>query len=800
MHTWLRRPERDNERDHDMTEPQDAATVFPGADEKTASRAQYFSWINNTNEGATTEQTAVNLEFFKWLRDEYGMELDIYAFDAGAIDGAQFYGSTDSERFKHQFPSGFAPLYELARSFGCRLGVWGGPDGFGDTPQEEKARIEMMVSLCRDFEFALFKVDGVCGQLRPEKQDAFVEQMTECRKHSPDLILLNHRLELGKGLPHATTFLWGGAETYIDVHMANEFPATHNRACALQRGLPPDLQRLTEDHGVCLSSCLDFWEDDLVLQAFNRCLILAPEIYGNPWLLRDDEFPRLARIYNLHRRFRDIMVDGLVLPEDRFGPHAVSRGNNKTRLVTLRNLSWEPVTYRVPLDAQIGLDHAGGIELRRLHPHERIFGTFDAGSEVAVEVGPFRSCLLLATAESHAEIGVTGCEYDVVRDARGTSVIVDLLAPQGTSAQVALKQGNRFFGSAHLEGESTPALLEGNAVTVSFGGVPLKDAWHRKLGTPRPIDVPEDAQALYEATCFAADNNALEVRELLRSGPTAVDTVRRAREAFINQPVFRRRHLWDRHLFDNDPDTAFAVSRRWPPERSIRGGSFRLDLGAPCRLDRLVLEVGGDYFLQPLKSDEVVNGAASADLRDWTGVRFFAHDDLAAEFPPDRAVRYITLDRCPDRISQVRATLGGRELDRTAWRASNLFASYWSARTVKAWSLAFTLDEAAKGSYLAIPIHGRHGHELVTAALRVAGGYVGAPRRAPSYPSNSWECPVRQVDAHYTYYIPVADDMVGRPIEAVVLLLRGGNADVAPEVWLTAYPVPFASRRLVLDA
>ena len=34
---------------------------------------------------------------------------------------------------------------------------------------------------------------------------------------SPDLILLNHRLKLGKGLPHATTFLWGGAETYIDV-------------------------------------------------------------------------------------------------------------------------------------------------------------------------------------------------------------------------------------------------------------------------------------------------------------------------------------------------------------------------------------------------------------------------------------------------------------------------------------------------------------------------------------------------------------------------------------------------------
>jgi hypothetical protein len=27
--------------------------IFPGADEKTASRSEYFSWINNTGEGST---------------------------------------------------------------------------------------------------------------------------------------------------------------------------------------------------------------------------------------------------------------------------------------------------------------------------------------------------------------------------------------------------------------------------------------------------------------------------------------------------------------------------------------------------------------------------------------------------------------------------------------------------------------------------------------------------------------------------------------------------------------------------
>ncbi|MBT4408763.1 MAG: hypothetical protein HOC82_02880, partial [Bacteroidetes bacterium] len=139
-----------------------AQDVYPGADERTPSRAQFFSWINNTNEGATESQTLTNLEFFGWLQGEYGMQLDIYAFDAGAIDGKRFYGSVESDRFKQQFPSGFDPLYKKAKNYGIRLGVWGGPDGFGDTPEEKEIRIDQMVSLCKDYEFALFKFDAVC--------------------------------------------------------------------------------------------------------------------------------------------------------------------------------------------------------------------------------------------------------------------------------------------------------------------------------------------------------------------------------------------------------------------------------------------------------------------------------------------------------------------------------------------------------------------------------------------------------------------------------------------------------------
>jgi hypothetical protein len=54
-----------------------------------------------------------NLDFFKWLYDEYGMRLGIYAFDAGnidGIDGPRSYGRMDSEKFKRQFPNGWKNL------------------------------------------------------------------------------------------------------------------------------------------------------------------------------------------------------------------------------------------------------------------------------------------------------------------------------------------------------------------------------------------------------------------------------------------------------------------------------------------------------------------------------------------------------------------------------------------------------------------------------------------------------------------------------------------------------------------
>jgi len=801
-----------------------------GADESTPSRSHYFSWINNTNEGSTEAQTLANLGFFKWMHDEYGMELDIYAFDAGNIDAPRYYGSIHSDRFKEYFPNGLDPIYEKARSFGCRLGVWLGPDGFGDTPEQEKARTEMLVKLCRDYDFHLFKVDAVCGQLRDEKQDAFVRLLTECRKHCPDLIVLNHRLNLGHGVPHVTTRLWGG-EAYIDVWRANRAAATHNRACAITLGVPVDGEtgrprRLVEDHGVCLSSCLDYWEDDLFLQAFSRNLILAPELYGSPWFLRDDEFPKLARIYNLCRRYRDVLVEGMILLEETYGPNAVSRGDKNTRMVILRNPSWEPVTYKVRFDETIGLggsvteSNNGPFEARRLHPSEEILGRFDKGQEVEVTVPPFRGYGLLVCGGPSEELGVEGCEFEVVRDVPGKPAEIRLLAMPGTTAKVTLPKQPRKFTKATLDGRPANSLLKGESVEVSFPGEKLSKAWHRKLSDMQACDVPGDAEALYEATCFAADNNALEIRSKFRSGPTATAQVQKARDGFFNQKLLIERGVWDRYLFDGDKETFFRL-RTGP----IWGGALRIDLGKPTEIDKIVLRRVDNAF-KPEQAQ------VSADLSTWTEVPVTVEPEkpasatvlrrsytvgkewtdievnrLSIDVPADALpIRYVRIPGRAANVAEVVAYRKGKPLDRTSWRASNVFAAYGAAPAKKAWRGSFVLDEAARGSYLAVACIGRHGRDGAYAALRVDGRPIGAPRRAVSYPANPWEYGNRRAVAGLTYFFPVTGEMIGKRIDAVVLQFASEDkrqqielGQLTPEAWITAYPTPYESKRLVLE-
>jgi hypothetical protein len=713
--------------------PQDSRNLPPsGADEKTPSKSEYFSWISNTNEGSTEAQSLIFLDFFKWLHDTYGLQLDIYAFDAGNIDGSLYYGSMKSDRFKQNFPENFKNVSRFAASMGTKLGMWGGPDGFGDTPETASERTETIVSLFRDYNFGLLKLDGVCGPLRPEKYGEFEAMMRQVRHYAPDMILLNHRLQLGSGERYATTFLLGGAETYIDVFMTNRQTAPHHRAAALSRELPPNLTRLTEDHGVCLSSCLDYWDDDLILQAFNRNLILAPQIYGNPWLLRDDEFPYLAYIFNLHRKYRKILVDGIILPESRYGMNAVSRGDAATRFITLRNLSWETKKYKIRLDNEIGLTAKGKINICILHPYYETLKPQKYASEVEIEVLPFRSALVKLSTEKDddAEIRTAAVKRD-----------------------------------------------------KSFIPVP------RHVADLEPCPVPEDASSIYYATCYAADNNALELRSLFRSGETKIPQVKKAREAFFNQQSFIGREVWDKYLFDGDNSTSFSIDFRWGDRRVDGKSAFYLDLGAVTTLDQLTFRFPDIYSLTLSAGlGSAITAFISDDLLHWKETKLCPDanlNELSAVLAEGASFRYLRINTAPKRIAEIIGYRDGQAVERSKWHASNLFREM--RPVTKAWKTEFTLDKINNGDYLCVAIDGKHGVEGAYAGFKIDDLYVGSPDRAPSFASNTWEYTYSQADGNYTYYLPLSKEMEGKKIESFVLGFHN-DMEISPRIWITAYP------------
>ena len=325
------------------------------------------------------------------------MQIRIYAWDAGNFDGAsQGYGDLKSEKFRSQYPEGYKNVVKKAAELGIRFGLWGSPDGFGDTPEEEKERFDFYVHLCRDYNFAAFKLDGVCGRLRPEKAKTYAAMIEECRKYCPDLILLNHRLDFYEAQKYITTFLWNGDETYTDVHSHNRITAMHNRAYTFARGhvygKDGKLTRLAEDHGVCLSSSLDYFEDELIYQAFGRGLITAPEIYGNPWLLKDSEYPVLAAIYRLHARYSGILVNATVLSAE-YGANAVSRGNEKIRFICTGNDGWEPKKISLPI-CVTGIHASEKVRVSLRFPYTEYIGDFDAAESVDITLPPFRAVLI----------------------------------------------------------------------------------------------------------------------------------------------------------------------------------------------------------------------------------------------------------------------------------------------------------------------------------------------------------------------------------------------------------------------
>jgi len=419
-------------------------------------------------------------------------------------------------------------------------------------------------------------------------------------------------------------------------------------------------------------------------------------------------------------------------------------------------------------------------------------------------VEPFRSALFKVSAvESDTEFGLKGVDYQIVKGHVDEKREIQLEGQPGQRVDAELV-GGRAISQLWLDGAKLDA--PNNKISVVFDGEKNDEDSQRALGKMRAVKMPDDAKSLYEATAFSADNNALELRSLERSGPSNVSEVIEARRAFFQQPQFTELGLSDKNLFDGDPNTRFSVMRRWSywwnddKDATVNDGGFRLDLGAVHAVDSVVLETRDLQSLQPAKFGEGVIAHVSQDLKSWTEVRFIADRRMVIEMPkPGFKLRYLRIESdSPHSLFEVNAYRNDVALNRSEWRASNLFGDFDRMEFKHAWQLDVTLKSITQGSFLAVAIPGEIGNEGAYAAMRVGDEWVGAPDRAPSYPANTFELQVKPVNGNYTYYFPLKPEWTGQPLEVVVL-----GTDTAkkakPYVMLAHKPVPLAHKRLVVE-
>jgi hypothetical protein len=444
------------------------------------------------------------------------------------------------------------------------------------------------------------------------------------------------------------------------------------------------------------------------------------------------------------------------------------------------------------------LTKKGNAKVRLYHPYISDLGTHAYGSKVEVEVLPFRSALVKVTTQKETDrIALSGIPYQIINDRVGNVKQVKLLGKPGERYQVRLETGVKKLKTATIDSESTDALLAGKTVNITFPGEKTTANYHRKLADLNACPIPDDAASIYYATCYAADNNAFEIRSLERSGTTAIPQVRKARDAFFNQRLFRGKEAWDKYLFDDDPVSAYSIDFRWGDRRLNSKSGLYLDLGEIIKLDKLIFQTPDIYSFIPWHLGYGESAYISADLKNWKKIVFWPETNAELDLSKESAIRYVRIETCPMRISEISGYRNGVKTDRSKWKASNLFGEFRNVQ--KAWKTEVTLDHINKGAYLCVALDGKHGYEGAWVGFKIDGQYVGAPDRAPSFNSNVWEFyDGSKKDKNYTYYLPLTQDMKGKKIEAYIL---GFNQDISitPSIWLTAYPIPFESKMLELE-
>lgn len=796
----------------------------------------YFDWLCHDNSGPLESEILANFAALRKLKDLHGLQFDIYNSDAGLVESQNTYFPEYRPIFDRRFPKGLKTVAEKSAALNMSLGLWVGPDGFGESAADMKQRRDQLVSWVRDFNVGLYKLDSVVSPIAhkdriilEKKYQSLADALTEARRINPSLVVINHRVnESPYMLTMTDCLLWKGQETYVDVHINNTSDSLYNRDCSINRDLTTEFFnvpfRQFEDHGICFNSCLEKWDNDLVSQAFGRASVLSPEMYGTFFFLSDDDYPKLARLIQLHKQSAPMLKRAFPLPDG-----DIAHSDGQSAMIVLRNPTWETKVTTITLDESIGLKALRGAPLtvRQRHPHELLIagdGTgFKDGDTLQIQLDPYELRLIQVDTGAPDDFFLGGIDYDVIPGPDPKTFKLKLLGEPGRDHQVTFhnSQDSRF----DLDGQTFTPPPGTASWQVPFAGKsqPLNRPLFSVMGDCTEIKLdPAQGNLLSELARFSIDDEALEAKVLaeLREHPSKFPEIEACRD-YMQAKIVEAEGTC-RNAFDGIPSTrwgdGYPKSNRFtnthPPYKNDTS-LWRIDFGQAVPLAKLELYVVRRTDKAFLESAEISN-----DLKTWTrvdGLSLKATDKIpflkeikrkqgsmnlydvdagdgapvvvTINFPENQS-RYLRLKGRNFTVAEIVGyDRDGKPLDRSNWRATNYYGE--PATPTRVLRLSNPLVDYWPGQEIAVAVRsGKQKLNPVDGALVLIAvdGKMQVPQhRVPSYPYHAYEgCNgpsliKRGLDG-MTFRMPTRKEWAGHNIEVTVLLAGEGTEDATARV------------------
>lgn len=217
---------------------------------------------------------------------------------------------------------------------------------------------------------------------------------------------------------------------------------------------------------------------------------------------------------------------------------------------------------------------------------------------------------------------------------------------------------------------------------------------------------------------------------------------------------------------------------------------MRIGAGTGKAFNKLLLKnVPADYLTK--------SATASINGIDWQPVEVKkVGSQLKLTGNTNTAYRYVKINPTPLAVSEVVEYDNDKIINVNNYKLSNLFAD--SLTATAAYKASFTITETTNSSYLVLTVPGDYDPEKVFAGILMEGEIIAPYDRSPSFLYNNWEH-IEKAKGNLSFYFKADKKLLNKKAEVYLFSSFAFPSTMHSELWITAYPIPFEKKQLVLE-